>query len=121
MLNLLSCFADWCIRLVRPKRTNGFATAFRLTGHFGDHGADFGAVSAQHYELLADRFLVGCLKHHVLECFRASNGDKLRYNTKSEEFGILNRANTIKTYYVPDPLIHGEPTNLDYFRRECAK
>jgi filamentous hemagglutinin len=52
-----------------------------------------------------------------LEKVRA-NGDIVRYNPATEEFGIVKSDGTIRTYYKPDPANHGFPTNLDYFNAQ---
>jgi pyocin large subunit-like protein len=43
------------------------------------------------------------------------NGDTVRFNPTTDEFGILGRDGVIRTYYRTDPSEHGYPTNLDYF------
>src|SRR5437868_11790145 len=91
----LRCFFDSCIRLWKRRRTNGFITLGDLLQHFSDHGSDFTAQSPTEYELLADKFLSGCLQKGTLECIRSPSGVKLRYNTLTEEFGVLGWANNI--------------------------
>ncbi|ASV88650.1 putative large secreted domain protein (plasmid) [Ochrobactrum quorumnocens] len=39
----------------------------------------------------------------------------MRYNPVTEEFGVVSSSGDIRTYYRPDPTVHGWPTNLDYF------
>jgi pyocin large subunit-like protein len=78
------------------------------------------AVNATTYEQLADMFLEGPRSTTTLEKIR-SNGDKLRYDSKTNEFGILSSAGVIKTYFIPDPLVHRLPTNYDYFIVESSK
>jgi hypothetical protein len=53
----------------------------------------------------------------LLETIRP-NGDVVRYDPTTDEFGVVNADGTIRTYYKPDPAVHGYPTNLDYFNAQ---
>ena len=33
----------------------------------------------------------------------------------------MSSTGVVRTYYKPDPALHGYPTKLDYFLAECAK
>jgi len=63
---------------------------------------------------MADAFLNGPQGTGVLQRVRA-NGDVARYDPASEAFGIVKPDGTIRTFYKPDPAVHGYPINLDYF------
>jgi filamentous hemagglutinin len=80
-------------------------------------GGDFGATTAAKYEQRAADFLTGPRGTGVLEKVRP-NGDVVRYNATTEEFGVVRPNGTIRTYYKPDPAAHGNPTNLDYFNAQ---
>jgi filamentous hemagglutinin len=69
------------------------------------------------YQSKADTYLTGQRAQGVLEKVRA-NGDIVRYNPATEEFGVVTKDGVIRTYYKPNPAIHGEPTNLDYFNKQ---
>ena len=43
------------------------------------------------------------------------NGDIVRYNPAINEFGVVSSKGDIRTYYKPDPAVHGKGANLDYF------
>ena len=90
-----------------------FGDAAKLQDHFDRHGADFGARTPAEYEAQAQAFLTGQKPAEVLEKVRP-NGDIVRYNPTTDEFGVASPS-TIRTYYKPDPAVHGKPTNLDYF------
>jgi len=81
--------------------------------HFQDHGADFGAVNAIDYVRQALSFLhnppVGTLTRV------RSNGDVVRYNPTTNTFGVMNASGEPRTFFKPDPAVHGYPSNLDYF------
>lgn len=85
-----------------------------MLDHYNRHGQDFGAKTPADYERLADLFLNGPRPVGALDQTR-TNGDLVRYNPITDEFGIATPDGTIRTYFEPNPLIHGFPTNLDYF------
>ncbi len=75
--------------------TNGFVDQASLMDHFSQHGWDFNAADEQEYQALADRFLGGSKAPGTDECTRFRNGDIIRYNHLTEEFGVLRaRAET---------------------------
>ena len=82
--------------------TNGFESLAQLTYHFQEHGSDFGASNANDYERMADAFLGGSKTATAHECVR-SCGMKLRYDPADESFGVIDRANIIRTYFKPVP------------------
>ncbi len=92
-----------------------FAGAASRKDHFLRHGGDFGATSAAGYEMLAAVFLTGDKPIEALEKTRV-NGDVVRFNPWTDEFGVASRT-AIRTYYKTDPNVHGYRTNLDYFPR----
>ncbi len=102
-----------------PLLTKGF-DPLELADHFKRHGHKFGVKTAAEYELLADQFLGGAKSSTTLEHVRPQ-GDLVRYDYVTEEFGILSNNRAIRTYFKPDPAIHGMATNADYFRYECQR
>jgi len=93
----------------------------RLRGeHFDNHATDLGATTEEEYEALADAFIGGPLSENTKECKR-SNGDKIRYNFRTEEYGVLSGDGYIRTYFKPKPRIHRHRTNFIYFKSECKK
>ena len=97
-----------------PSKAGGFADNDKLLDHFSRHGSDFGATSPSEYQQQANTFLNGTRGPNVLEQTRA-NGDLVRFDPTSQEFGVVKPDGTIRTYFMPDPAVHGFPTNLDYF------
>jgi hypothetical protein len=119
---LIGSLCDFTIRASKVARfTRGFASPYLLEDHFDSHRSDFDAASEEEYEDLADEFLGGRRRDSTLECKRTRNGDVIRYDTATREFGIVSHDGIIKTYFKPNPAIHGEPTNLEYFHKECRK
>jgi len=94
-----------------------FGSQEKLIDHFKRHGSDFGAKSPAEYEQQASAFLTGPLPTGAFEKTRP-NGDLVRYNPATEEFGVLSKDGVIRTYFKPDPAIHGYPTNLDYYNAQ---
>jgi pyocin large subunit-like protein len=47
-----------------------------------------------------------------------SNGDIVRYNPITDAFGVMDAAGAPRTFFKPDPIIHGYLTNLDYFHAQ---
>jgi filamentous hemagglutinin len=78
------------------------------------HSRDFGAKNALEYQAQADNFLTASKPAGVLEKSRP-NGDVVRYNPGTHEFGVVSKGGSIRTYYKPDPAVHGKGSNLEYF------
>lgn len=122
--------------LLPALNTRGFLNQKQLLRHFEQHGTDFGASNAQEYEQMADAFLGAPLSSTVHEC-RRRDGDRIRYNPMSQEYGVLGHDEMIRTYYKPVPCIdvpfdirsdvaragkcHGYANNFQYFQQECKK
>jgi filamentous hemagglutinin len=112
------------LRLIRPgivPFTLGFVDKAALANHHQRHRAELGWISEERYAVCADIFLGSPLNPRTqLEGCR-SNGDIVRYDQQTDEFGVLSSDGHIKTYYKPDPRIHGKTNNLEYFQQECLK
>ena len=94
-----------------------------LNGHFEDHGSDFGATTPSEYEQQASNFLTNQKNPDILEFTRVRGyraGDSA-LNPETNEFGVVKPDGSIRTYYRPNPKVHGFATNLDYFNSEKEK
>ena len=93
--------------LSRDAPVNGFTFASRgkLSEHFGHHGAELGFETEEQY-LAGARAFVSRGDPSVRIEVRASNGDVVIYNRASQEFAVVRRNGTIRTYFVPNPVIH---------------
>jgi len=101
--------------------TNGFADAAALSDHFVKHGSDFGVATEADYLHLADCFLGGPASPTTLEHVRVQ-GDVIRFDTATNEFGVLDDNRTIRTYFRPVPgVTHRRRTNLEYYQATCRK
>ncbi|MDR6834239.1 MULTISPECIES: RHS repeat-associated core domain-containing protein [unclassified Sphingopyxis] len=98
----------------------GFASGALRNSHFAKHSGEFGFKTAQAYERAAGNFLSGKAGRGVLEGTRKS-GDIVRFNPKTNEFGVLSKGGNVRTYFKPDTAEHGLKTNLEYFKREIAR
>src|ERR1022692_3202886 len=78
--------------------------------HYNNHVEELGVkgMGPDEYQERADEFLGTQKPQGVLECFR-SGGDMVRFNPATDEFGILSRSGFIRTYFKPDPTVHGGP------------
>lgn len=89
-----------------------------LLEHFADHWDEFGVGTPEEYERLADAFMFGPLSANIEECVRVQGGF-CRYDRDTQEYGTVNAQGFLCTYFIPDPAIHGERTNLEYFHKRC--
>jgi pyocin large subunit-like protein len=111
------------------RKTRGFASHTHLLSHFGDHASDFSVSTLMEYEELADHFLSKPSTPDMHECPR-KQGDKVRFDKKTNEFGVIGSDGVIRTYFIPKkcsmvpkviPRIkcHKFATNLEYAKSQC--
>lgn len=101
--------------------TQGFASPAHLTDHFTKHGALLGATTEMEYLDLADQFFgKNSADPHLHDCTR-SNGDKVRYNDATEEWGVIRSDGVIRTYYILTDALRRYGSGWAYFQAECAK
>jgi hypothetical protein len=100
--------------------TKGFGPGERFR-HFTKHvqkRRNIAAVDEMAYEAMADQFLGGAKKPSTLECTRAG-GDLVRFDCKTDEYGICDVGGFIRTYFRPEPSRHGLSSNFHYMCRDC--
>lgn len=99
--------------------TKGFASVRKKYNHFKRHGYEFGAKDADTYEQLADAFLAKPPTATMQICTRV-DGDIVRYDTATGEFGIMSVDSFIRTYFSrPNGTPAEFASNLRYFRNQC--
>ena len=47
-----------------------------------------------------------------------ANGDIVRYDPRTNTFGAMDASGAPRTFFKPDPSVHGYQTNLDYFNAQ---
>ncbi|WP_235885567.1 hypothetical protein [Paenibacillus cymbidii] len=78
-------------------RGNGKST---LTKHFNDHKDDFGYTTESEY-LDGSRNFLEKSPTSTTQSFVSNEGTYFRYDTATNEFGIINQYGGISTYYKP--------------------
>lgn len=101
--------------------SQGFASSSQLTDHFTRHGSVLGISTEVEYLERADAFCAGTKTNEIAECIRAREGDRIRYNGRTEEYGVLRADNVIRTYYKLTDAITICGSGYAYFIGECAK
>jgi hypothetical protein len=109
--------ARFAVTAEKGASTN-FRSASLLKDHFKKHGAEFDARTPAHYRRLADKFLTGSIGPDTVEKKRSSDGDTVRYNSKTNEFGVVSQDGIIRTYFKLDKTKHKHNTNMDYFNAQ---
>jgi len=100
--------------------TLGFLDRASLADHHKSHRGEFGWISEEKYAAQADMFLGQPLNPVTQKEGTRKNGDTVRLDMATGEFGVLLKSGYIKTYFRADPRIHRKATNLEYFL-ECLK
>jgi pyocin large subunit-like protein len=98
--------------------TKGFGGDKPRASHAQAHAADFAAATPVEYERLADEFLGGPLKCGVAQAIRCEDGDMLRYEPRSNTFGVLTATGVIRTFFKPDAM---KTPPSEYFCRQVAR
>ena len=81
-----------------------------LPRHVNDHGSDFGVTTEQEYLKQARNFLEKT-PTPTTETFISPEGTYFRYDTATNEFGIINKFGGVSTYFKPD-------TKIDYWLKQ---
>jgi RHS repeat-associated protein len=89
-----------------------------LADHFARHGADFGAASEEAYAQQASRFFQQGLREELPTKIDPKTGTIRVYEPETNTFGAYNANGTTRTFYKPDPSVHGYPTNWDYWQSQ---
>lgn len=83
------------------------------------HQHEFANITQERYEQMAEEFLTGILPAGVRQCTRRSNGDLVRFDPRTLEFGVVGANGFIKTYLICNPLPSDNLTPEQYFERQC--
>lgn len=88
-------------------------TPRELKDHANRHGPRLGLTSQSAYEAGAKNFLDNPPKGTLTA--RRADGDIVRYNPKTDEYGVKTKDGLIRTYFKPDPTKNKRASNKDYF------
>lgn len=89
-----------------------------LERHFSDHGNDFGAKSSTDYAEKAQEWIKKAKSDKNIDKFYEERTGKTKfYDIKNNIFGVQNKDGGIVTYYKPDPRVHRENSNLEYWEK----
>lgn len=81
--------------------TGGFVDKGRLREHFAEHGKEMGYKNPKEYEEAASEFLSKPLGKNMEELTN-SDGSRLRYDYKTNEYGVATKKDDTLTFYKPD-------------------
>lgn len=78
-----------------------FVNGAKLDKHYAKHGISMGFSDKTSYAEAASDFLTSTSTKNILS-FTSSDGIYFRFNTITNEFGIINKYGGISTYFKPD-------------------
>ena len=79
-----------------------FRNGSTLLNHLNRHGSDFGYTSPEQY-LNGARYFLEKPPTSTTQSFVSNQGSYFRYDTATNEFGIINSYGGISTYFKPNP------------------
>jgi len=99
------------------KGAKAWASPTKYKEHYLDHASEFGARSADEYTDLARDFLQRA-QSDKLPTKIDKDGIVRVYDEAANTLGSYNPDGTIRTFFKPDPAVHGQGTNLDYWNNQ---
>jgi hypothetical protein len=99
------------------KGANTWARPATLPDHFKRHGSAFSARTADDYAEMASNFFRRSQTERLPTKIDSSGTIRI-YDPRTNSFGSYNPSGRTKTFYKPDPAVHGHPTNLDYWNAQ---
>ena len=90
-----------------------FKNGTKLTQHYNDHGKSMGFSNEIDYSKAASNFLTKKATDTTVS-FKTSKGIYFRYDTATNEFGIMNEYGGISTYFYPT-------TGINYWLEQVEK
>lgn len=100
--------------LVRDAAAQTWGNARTLLDHYIRHGAGVGASSPKDYAARASEFLQGSQSLSLPTKVDASGVIRV-YDQARNLFGSFNPDGTTRTFFSPNPAIHGYASNLAYW------
>ncbi len=99
--------------------SGGKRSAENATRHFDKHGGEFPFLTEEEYVQAAQDFT-----SHPPPGTRIvvqEDGDQAYYSPERNFFAVTSPDGKIRTFFRPDPKIHGYKTNDDYFAAQGAR
>jgi pyocin large subunit-like protein len=84
--------------------------------HYGKHKNEFTFGTEIDYQTAADAFMGGAVIAPVRECTRP-NGERVRFNRRTREFGVVAPSGWLKTFHKPSE----KYISFGYFSWECSR
>jgi len=109
---------------VPPSESYGFRNHDALEDHFRNHSDDeaHAFATVEEYGAMAYAFFLAPESDLILECFKRSTNQKIRYHKETQEFLVTNPEGTlIATYYFMNPTPTKWRDNENRFRRKCLE
>lgn len=103
--------------LLRLPSSASWGRSDTLADHFHRHGGAFGARTADDYARQSSEFLQRSQRAGLPTKVDA-NGVIRVYDPSANTFGSYNPSGTARTFFKPDPSIHGYKSNLDYWNAQ---
>ncbi|MGO9264304.1 MAG: hypothetical protein ACLQBA_05345 [Candidatus Binataceae bacterium] len=106
-----------------PTVIYGFISDWDRLEHFSNHRDEFGGTfqTPEEYETGAIAFLRRPIVGAMLESARVKDGWTLKIDLETDEFAICDITGGLRTYYKPNPFVHGKGDNLKYFQKRCSQ
>lgn len=95
----------------------GWGSASSLADHFARHGSDFSATSPTDYANKAQSFYNSANTNGFLVKIDNSGTTRI-YDPNTNTFGSYSSSGNTKTFFKPNPTIHGYPSNIDYWNAQ---
>jgi hypothetical protein len=64
-------------------------------------------------------FMRGPLRDGTLECQRRGTGDRVRFDPRTNTFGVATAAGVMITFLIVQPLRSSRQTPREYFESQC--
>jgi filamentous hemagglutinin len=94
--------------------TKKFSSDENISDHFKRHGSEFPNIKTEKAYVDATKKFINNPPNGTLTKIR-SNGDIVLYHPDTNTFATATKNGTPRTMYKPDPKVHKEKSNLDYF------
>jgi RHS repeat-associated protein len=104
--------------LLKLAKDYKWGRAETLIDHAQRHGPDFGVDTAEEYAKRAQSFLQEAKQKGYEMLYNAKEQAIKTYDKATNTFGTYNMDGTTKSFFKPDPAVHGYPTNVDYWNAQ---